>query len=283
MVNKYGPQGNTEQIIREAPRIARRLLTEGSLVRLMREYHTSYETMKRYVYPLIRPADIKRLKTAQRRRCIAGGQKTRFKKNHTPWNKDIKGLDFPGSRPTQFKNGCLRGAAARKYRPPGAITIRNDKTGRQFRYIKISDQGPPSRRYIPYARHFWLKHRGPIPPGMFIVHIDGNTLNDNLSNLVLVDRRGHLELTKYRMTPRDEARRKLKAARKQRSFRVNQRRSESLKRTCAKRRLARTNKLWECTGCRADFKGEAPPARCPKCGGGAFSASIVLCLMERAV
>ena len=108
-------------------------------------------------------------------------------------------------QPTQFKKGCLRGNAARRLRGVGTITVRKrrrkrvalggkPRKGGRERWIKVSDKGPPQHRYIPYARWIWEANHGPVPKGKFVVHADGNRLNDALSNLKLVGRREHLAL-----------------------------------------------------------------------------------------
>ena len=100
--------------------------------------------------------------------------------------------------PTQYKRGCLRGQAARNWKAAGAITIRNDKSGKRFRWIKMRDDGPPQKRWVPYARQVWAQSQGSIPPGWFVIHADGNTLNDHIRNLRLVTRRGHLSIQRQR-------------------------------------------------------------------------------------
>lgn len=42
--------------------------------------------------------------------------------------------------------------------------------------------------------YVWEKHHGAIPPGMQIHHIDGNKLNNNINNLMLVDAMTHKRL-----------------------------------------------------------------------------------------
>ena len=43
-------------------------------------------------------------------------------------------------------------------------------------------------------RRVWRKHYGPVPPGYFIHHIDGNKENNDISNLMLVDVLTHKRL-----------------------------------------------------------------------------------------
>ena len=55
---------------------------------------------------------------------------------------------------------------------------------------------PAHRRYFARAgarlhRDVWIFHNGPIPDGMHIHHIDGNTANNDISNLACVTRKEH--------------------------------------------------------------------------------------------
>lgn len=89
--------------------------------------------------------------------------------------------------------GAVRVAATRHCRkdpmPIGTVVIRRDTapSGRRIctRFVKVRNGGPPGRRWISYARGWWLKNRGPIPPGKRVLHKDGDCLNDEPSNFVL--------------------------------------------------------------------------------------------------
>ncbi len=134
---------------------------------------------------------------------------------------------------TQFKPGQIRGQAARNYKAIGTVVIRTrnesvyyytDKSGRRRRtvykgrrwerrrWIKIGDGGRPQDRWIPYAVHVWRQAHGPVPPGHFVVHRDGVTLNDDLGNLMLITHQERIAW-QYSIRPRMEARRRAGAAR----------------------------------------------------------------------
>lgn len=66
--------------------------------------------------------------------------------------------------------------------PIGSLRIRYSGKSR-VRYIKVRLDGPKQKRWIEYARWLWLKHKGPIPDGKRIAHLDGDTLNDSIENL----------------------------------------------------------------------------------------------------
>lgn len=69
--------------------------------------------------------------------------------------------------------------------PVGTVVIRQRKATRLVRYVKVRKDGPPSRRWILYARGWWENHKGLIPAGKIVVHLDGDRLNDRPENLGL--------------------------------------------------------------------------------------------------
>jgi hypothetical protein len=110
--------------------------------------------------------------------------KTSFKKGTDPWNKGKKGIHL--SPETEFK----KGQPSLKKMPVGSVTIRQTKGGKPRKFIKTAD---PSE-WVENARHVWLSNGGLIPKGFIVHHIDENTLNDDISNLALVNRAGHLNI-----------------------------------------------------------------------------------------
>jgi len=129
----------------------------------------------------------------------------RFEKGNVPWNKGLKGIHL--SPQSEFKRGGLHGAAARKLKPVGTVTIRRDKTRRKRRWIKVRPRGCGVDAYIPLARYVYEQQHGPIPRGTFVVHADGDTLNDDGTNLILMDRQ-HLFAWQRRIRPGMEDKRK---------------------------------------------------------------------------
>lgn len=115
--------------------------------------------MKKY---LIKKGERRSIKTE-----IKKGQrlspKTEFKKGFTPHNK----------------------------KPVGYITTRKDKNGTRRRHIKI---GEGKYEWKVYATWLWEKNGNKIPKEMFIHHIDGDALNDNLSNYKLINRAEHITI-----------------------------------------------------------------------------------------
>lgn len=117
------------------------------------------------------------LLTAESGRMVKGstiGIGHRYKKGHTTWNKNTKGLT--GRNRTSFKPG----QRPINYRPVGST--RFDKDG----YIMIKVQDP--RKWQLLHRNLWEKAHGNIPAGHTIIFKDGNKLNCVLENLAIISR-----------------------------------------------------------------------------------------------
>lgn len=74
--------------------------------------------------------------------------------------------------------------------PIGAVVVRRRRRPGhakplKVRFIKVRNSGPPAKRWMRYARWWWLQNQGPIPNGMRVIHADGDSLNDDPSNYVL--------------------------------------------------------------------------------------------------
>lgn len=100
-----------------------------------------------------------------------------------PLNKGKKQIDYmtqaaiDRSKNTRFKKGGL---------PPttlydGCITIRNDKTKRNYQWIRISKA---EWRMLHVVE--WEKVNGSTPEGYIIVFKNGDTMNTDISNLELI-------------------------------------------------------------------------------------------------
>jgi len=114
----------------------------------------------------------------------------------------------------QFAQGCRRGRAAQLYGFIGQTRVRcvRCRRGRgnwKQVWIKIRDDGPMHQRWIPFGRHVWQRLHGPVPPGMLVVHANGDTLDDDPANLRLISRR---ELPAWLRTIRPEMESRRRAA-----------------------------------------------------------------------
>ena len=185
-------RGNADIVMADAAEIVRRLKeTEATVTGLIKEYLCSHSVMLRAILSQISKAEYRRI---CRKNLLRGGVKTRFQEGHKSWNKGTGWVPGGRSIETRFNKGHL----PENHKHAGTITIRNDKCGRQYRWIKVSGIMDGKHRWLQYARYLWEKENGPIPDGLFPVHFDGDTLNDSIGNLRLVDRAGHLALSMAR-------------------------------------------------------------------------------------
>lgn len=105
----------------------------------------------------------------------AGG----FRKGHIPTNKGkkVSRQQYAKMKKTMFKAGN---------EPPntlydGAITIRTDSSGRQYKYIRLE-----KARWELYHRWLWKQEHGKIPRGQLVTFKDGDSLNCTIGNLELI-------------------------------------------------------------------------------------------------
>jgi hypothetical protein len=122
-----------------------------------------------------------KIKAALKNYKINSGRNGRFEKKYIPWNKNKKGLKL-GGEITQFKPGHL--PFNTKYN--GCISTRHDKSGRKYKYIRIS-----KGKWILYHRYLYEEHNGKIPGNMIVVFRDKNSLNCSVENLELITRKEH--------------------------------------------------------------------------------------------
>lgn len=107
----------------------------------------------------------------------AGSMATQFKPGQTSWNKGVRGSagHHPNSRRTQFKKGCMTGAAVHNYKPIGTLRINNGMLEQ-----KVTDDPSlyPARRWRPVARIVWEQAHGQIPEGHAVVFKPGCATTD---------------------------------------------------------------------------------------------------------
>ena len=110
--------------------------------------------------------------------------KTIFKKGHIPWNKNKKGIHL--SKKSEFK----KGHKPINWKPVGTITIRIDKNKTKRNWIKIKEPN----KWIELYRFNWLNAKRKLKKNYVIHHIDFNSLNDNIENLILLTRTEHINI-----------------------------------------------------------------------------------------
>ena len=104
-----------------------------------------------------------------------------FKKGSTPWNKNTKGIMKANSG--SFK----KGQKPITWRTVKSITQRKDKGGKIRRWIKIKE---PNKWEL-CAVYLWKIYYGFIIKGDVIHHINGDTLDDRIQNIIALPRKDH--------------------------------------------------------------------------------------------
>ena len=110
-----------------------------------------------------------------------GGQ---FRPGHIPHNKGKRKF-WTGGEATQFK----KGHKPWNYKPVG--TERINANG--YVDVKVADPNKWRQKHL----LIWEEAHGPVPKGQVIIFADGNCLNVQLDNLLLVSRRELVMLNKY--------------------------------------------------------------------------------------
>ena len=117
------------------------------------------------------------------------GMGTRFAPGLVPWNKGLKYQ--PGGRAalTQFKPGCMAGAAQHNYVPIGSLRVTKDG----YLQRKVNDTHPtPARRWVSVHTLLWEATHGPVPAGHVVVFRPGQLTTDigaiTLARLELLSR-----------------------------------------------------------------------------------------------
>lgn len=106
---------------------------------------------------------------------------TEFKPGHRP-SCPIK----PGQHlapATEFKKGCVPDNKL----PIGAVTIRQARNDSPRWWIKVA----APNTWILHAVHIWIAHKGEVSSGLVVHHLDGDTVNDAVENLILLSRSEH--------------------------------------------------------------------------------------------
>ncbi len=112
------------------------------------------------------------------------GNAGQFKKDNKVWNKGIKGLHL--SPDTEFKKG-QRGVNRVDI---GTTSDRRDQNGTLRKWIKIKEPNI----WIEYSKYIWLKSGRKLKKNYCLHHINNNSFDDRLENLVFVSRQDHPKL-----------------------------------------------------------------------------------------
>ena len=114
-----------------------------------------------------------------------GGKATQFQKGQTPPNKGQKMSKdvYQKVEKTMFK----KGNKPMNTQPIGTIHQRRDTGGKMYLYIKLADS-----KWEQLNRYTWEQHNGPIPKGMVVVYKDGDYMNNDIANLLMITKKENM-------------------------------------------------------------------------------------------
>ena len=131
----------------------------------------------------------KQMNTYKKNHKLKSGLDGRFKPGSVPHNKGIKGTG--GYEPTQFK----KGNKPVNHRPVGSERINVDG------YVEMKIEEPS--KWILKHKHVWQLANGPMPKGHAIIFGDGNKMNFDLDNLLLITRKQLLIMNQQKLIQKD--------------------------------------------------------------------------------
>lgn len=146
------------------------------------------------------------MKSFRQRHGIKSGVTGWYQKGHPPANKGKKLEEYitdpdrlaeirAKQAPTQFKKGT---------RPPNEVPVGTERvTTDGYRIRKIKDKGTQWERWEFVHRATWEEHNGPIPENGMIIFKDGNKLNCDISNLMLISNRENAVLNRWKLRSED--------------------------------------------------------------------------------
>ena len=128
---------------------------------------------------------------------LNSGLTGQFKKGNVAHNKGKKQIEYMSqesierTKKTRFK----KGNKPKNYRPVGSERITKDG----YIEVKVADPNKwETKNKIIYKQYF-----GSIPKGYKVIYADGNKLNNDINNLILVSNNEELIMNKHRLRTED--------------------------------------------------------------------------------
>lgn len=134
------------------------------------------------------------MKQFRQRHGIKSGATGWFRKDNPPGNKGRKQSEYCSpeaierTKATQFK----KGHRPVNEMPVGTIVVNSEG----YKLRKRQMKGGLWDRWEPLHRAVWEEHNGSIPKGMMVIFKDGNKLNCNIENLMLINHAENATLCK---------------------------------------------------------------------------------------
>lgn len=126
---------------------------------------------------------IRQMKAYKKNHGINTGLTGQFEPGSTPANKGKKMSPevYEKCAPTMFR----KGQTPVNHKPVGTVSVRNNtRKSQRYVYEKVAEPNVWRLKHILE----WEKHNGPVPKGKAIIFADGDPLNTDIDNLVMVSR-----------------------------------------------------------------------------------------------
>lgn len=149
----------------------------------------SYQEMADAITKLFgKPTTFGHIKGLYARNHLGNGRDCRFLKGQPAHNKG-KTWDEYMPKEAQAKAKCgqfKKGNKPYNWSPIGNISVRTDTRGNKYHFIKVQDKHG-CKNYMLYSRYVYEKaHNVKLKDDEHILHLDGNSLNDDIDNLMVV-------------------------------------------------------------------------------------------------
>ena len=112
-------------------------------------------------------------------------------------SEELRAIKIRSVKKGKYRDGNLKKWQKMGVTPVGAIKVWKMENGNKAQYIKTK------KGYTPYAREFYKRHVGKIPPNMVVRLIDGNTMNVVASNLNLLTRQENATINSKNRCPQE--------------------------------------------------------------------------------
>lgn len=123
---------------------------------------------------------------------ITTGRTGRFEKGHVPANKGTHPKSSGRMAETQFKKGNM----PQNHLPVGSVRVRHSYKGKKpYVWEKVAEPNVWRMKHVLE----WERNNGPVPKEMIVIFADGNTLNTDISNLLLVSKAQHAVMNRWNL------------------------------------------------------------------------------------
>ena len=137
------------------------------------------------------------IRACLRNHGIRTGRTGRFEKGHVPANKGKHPESKGRMAQTQFKKGEM----PKNHLPVGSVRVRHSYKGKNpYVWEKVKEPNVWKMKHLLE----WERINGPVPKGMIVIFADGNTLNTDVSNLVLISRAQHAIMNRWNLKGGDK-------------------------------------------------------------------------------